>query len=50
MSVGFGKALVEDQTIIALSQAAPLGQKLHGLTIADTTEVNGIKYSIQKLY
>ena len=50
MSVGLGKALVEDQTIIALSQAAPLGQTLHGLTIGDTTEVNGIKYSIQKLY
>lgn len=50
MSVGLGKANVDNQLIIALSQAAPLGQKIFGLSVGDSTEVNGLKYIIQKIY
>jgi hypothetical protein len=50
MSAGLGKVLVENETIIAFSQAAPLGQKINGLSIGDSAEINGIKYLIQKIY
>jgi hypothetical protein len=47
MSTALGKALIDNIAVIALSPQSPLGQKLMGLTIADTVEINSNSYIIE---
>jgi transcription elongation GreA/GreB family factor len=47
ISTALGKAMIEDITIIALSQSSPLGIKLMGLKVDAIVEVNNIKYFIE---
>ena len=49
LSVALGKTIVDDITVIALSPHSPLGQKLIGLKVNDTTEINGTRYVIENV-
>lgn len=49
ISAALGKVVIDDITIIALSPQSPLGMKLMGLKINDSTEINGVKYSIESI-
>ena len=46
LSVAAGKAIVQGNTIIALSPQSPLGMKLMGLKAGNDLEVNNISYTI----
>jgi transcription elongation GreA/GreB family factor len=50
LSVAQGKAMVEGQTVYALSPVSPLGQKLMGRTAGDTIKMNEVNYFIKKVY
>ena len=47
MSIALGKAILDEQEVIALSPQSPLGTKLMGLTAGDAVEVNGNRYIIE---
>lgn len=47
LSVALGKAIVEGNTVYALSPRSPLGQKLMGSTTGDTILMNGKKYTLK---
>ncbi len=47
LSIALGKTVVDGVTVIALSPHSPLGQKLMGLKVNDTTGINGIEYLIE---
>lgn len=47
LSIAAGKAIIDGNTVIALSPRSPLGLKLMGLKVADITEVNNIRYVIE---
>ena len=47
MSIALGKAVVDDITVIALSPKSPLGQKLMGLKVGETTVMNVTEYVIE---
>jgi transcription elongation GreA/GreB family factor len=47
MSVALGKAVIDHNTVIALSPQSPLGQKLLGLKVADSAEINNVEYVIE---
>ena len=47
LSIALGKTVVDDITVIALSPHSPLGQKLMGLKVNDTTRINGMEYLIE---
>ena len=49
LSVGFGKIFVDDKTVFAISPQSPLGIKLLGKKENDVVEMNGVKYTIEKL-
>jgi len=49
MSVALGKAVVNDITVIAVSPQSPLGKKLMGLSVGDSTEVNNTIYNIESI-
>ena len=49
VSVALGKILVDEKQVIVLSPQSPLGLKLMGLKVNDSAEINGIKYSIEKI-
>jgi hypothetical protein len=46
LSIALGKAIIDNNTVIALSPQSPLGKKLMGLRIDDTTELNNNSYLI----
>ena len=46
ISIGFGKVIVDNQSVIILSPQSPLGIKLSGKKVNDTAEINGVTYSI----
>ena len=50
LSAALGKAEIEGKKVIALSAQSPLGQKLLGLKIGDTAEINGTKYIIDSIF
>ena len=50
LSIPFGKIIVEDKTVIAISPQSPLGMKLMGLGLKDSTSINGINYSVESIY
>lgn len=41
-----GKAIIDGETVFALSPQSPLGKKLMGCKIDDFAEINGIKYTV----
>jgi transcription elongation GreA/GreB family factor len=47
MSIALGRAVVDDITVIALSPISPLGQKLMGLKVGETTVMNATEYVIE---
>ena len=49
LSVALGKIIVDGITIIAISPRSPLGQKLIGLRVNDTAEINGIRYVVENI-
>lgn len=49
LSIALGKIMVDGVTIIAISPRSPLGQKLLGLKVNDTAEVNGSQYVIESI-
>jgi hypothetical protein len=49
LSIALGKAIIDNNTVIALSSQSPLGQKLMGLRITDIAEINNSSYLIQSI-
>jgi hypothetical protein len=49
LSVALGKTIVDGLSIIALSPDSPLGQKLIGLRVNDSLEMNGVRYIIENI-
>jgi len=49
LSVALGKIIVEGIAVMAISPRSPLGQKLLGLKVNDTAEINGIQYMIESI-
>ncbi|MBP7808843.1 MAG: hypothetical protein KA163_06095 [Bacteroidia bacterium] len=50
LSIGLGKIVVDDKTVFAISPQSPLGIKLIAKKENDVIEMNGVKYTIQKLF
>lgn len=50
ISAGIGKAVIDHETVFALSPQSPLGKKLIGCKIGDVAEVNGLKYTVTDIY
>lgn len=50
LSIGLGKISLDEETVFAISPQSPLGIKLIGLKESDVAEMNGVKYTIQKLF
>ena len=49
LSIALGKTIVEGIDVIALSPHSPLGQKIMGLKVNDTAEINGVRYIIESI-
>lgn len=49
LCVALGKITVEEKTIIALSAHSPLGQKMTGLGVDDSVEMNDVHYKIESI-
>ena len=49
ISVALGKALIDNEAVIALSAQSPLGQKLLGLCPGAVAAVNNIEYVIESI-
>lgn len=49
MSVALGKAVIDENTVIALSPQSPLGQKLLGLKAGESAEINNNRYIIESI-
>lgn len=49
MSIGIGKITIGKETIIAISQASPLGKLFLGLAVNQTVELNNTKYLIKSI-
>ena len=49
LSIALGKTIVEGIDVIALSPHSPLGQKIMGLEVNDTAEINGVHYIIESI-
>jgi hypothetical protein len=49
LSIALGKIIVDGNTVIALSPNSPLGQKLIGLEVNDSAEMNGMRYIIESI-
>ena len=47
MSIALGKAVINDNTVIALSPQSPLGQKLMGLRAGEIAVINNLEYLIE---
>ena len=50
ISVALGRALVDDVAVIALSPQSPLGQKLMGLKVGESAEINNTTYLVESIY
>jgi hypothetical protein len=50
LSTGLGKAVIDGETVYALSTQSPLGQQLDGKSAGDTITMNGLSYLIRKVY
>jgi hypothetical protein len=49
ISAGIGKAVINGETVFALSPQSPLGKKLIGCKVGDSVEINGIKYTVASI-
>ncbi len=49
LAVAIGKITVKGTSVIALSPLSPLGQKLIGMKVSDSVEMNGVKYKIEEV-
>lgn len=49
LSIALGKIVVDGIAIIAISARSPLGQKLIGLKVNDTAEINGTRYVVENI-
>ncbi len=49
LSIAAGKAVIEGEEVIALSQQSPLGKQLIGLKDGDTTVINNTSYVIESI-
>jgi transcription elongation GreA/GreB family factor len=49
ISIALGKAVIDNNAVIALSPQSPLGQKLMGLKVGEAGSVNGTEYLIQHI-
>ncbi len=49
VSIALGKAMIDGNKVIALSQQSPLGMQLMGLRVGDTTMVNSVQYGIESI-
>ncbi|MBK8611041.1 MAG: GreA/GreB family elongation factor [Chitinophagaceae bacterium] len=50
ISTALGKAVINKQTVFALSPESPLGQKLMGLKTGDRVSVNNLDYLIESIH
>lgn len=50
LSIGLGKIVADKKTVFAISPQSPLGMKLIGKKENDIVEMNGVKYTIEKLF
>jgi transcription elongation GreA/GreB family factor len=50
LSIPFGKITVDNKTVIVISPQSPLGKKLMGLGINDSTNINGTNYNVESIY
>lgn len=49
LSIAAGKAVIEEEEVIALSQQSPLGKQLIGLKEGDTAVINTTRYVIESI-
>lgn len=49
MSIALGKAVVDNNTVFALSPQSPLGQKLMGLKAGETAGINDLLYRVESI-
>lgn len=49
MSIALGKAVIDNNAVIALSPQSPLGQKLIGLKAGDAAVINNVEYVIERI-
>jgi transcription elongation GreA/GreB family factor len=49
LAIAIGKVMVKTTPVIVLSPISPIGQKLIGLKVSDSIEMNGIKYTIEEI-
>ena len=49
VSAALPKITIEGKSVIALSPQSPLGQKMMGMQVGSTFEVNGTKYLVQEI-
>ena len=47
MSIALGKAVIDNNAVIALSPQSPLGQKLMGLQVVNVALINNMEYYIE---
>lgn len=47
LSIAFGKMVIEDKSVMVISPRSPLGIKLMGLRVNDSTSLNGVNYLIE---
>ena len=49
LGIALGKIILDGNTVIAISSQSPLGIKLMGLKTEDSAEINGIRYTIERI-
>jgi hypothetical protein len=49
IAIGLGRVWVENEPVLVISPAAPLGQKLIGLRVSNLLEMNGVAYRVEEL-
>jgi len=49
VSAALPKISIDGKSVIALSPKSPLGDKMMGMQVGDTFEVNGTKYLVQEI-
>lgn len=50
ISIGIGKIMIGNEHVFAISSNSPLGNKLLGLNINNSIEMNGLEYIIANIY
>jgi hypothetical protein len=49
MSIALVKTVIDDNAVIALSPQSPLGQKLMGLKVGETADINTTAYFVERI-